>query len=161
MLTFTLRKAIFKDLKKILHVQQLAFLSEAQSLGDFSISPLTQTLESVAEDFLQNEIIVAIDASGKVIGSIRGKRKEEGTLISRLSVAPKCQKNGIGKSLIVAMEELLPSWRYYLFTSSKNYPALELYNKLGYKKYKQEDYSPTILFYHLEKINTIVPENEG
>ena len=50
------------------------------------------------------------------------------------------------------MEQEYPNQRYELFTSTKSISNIRLYEKLGYKKYKEEAVSEELQFVYLEKI---------
>ena len=53
-------KANQSDLPAILLLQKLAYQSEAALVEDYSISPLTQTLDGVTEDFINGVILKSI-----------------------------------------------------------------------------------------------------
>ncbi len=46
-----IKRASADDLKEILDLQKLAYVSEAEIYKDYSIPPLTQTLEQIQADF--------------------------------------------------------------------------------------------------------------
>ena len=46
-----IREAEIHDLPSILALQKLAYQSEAELVGDYSIPPLTQTIEGITDDF--------------------------------------------------------------------------------------------------------------
>ena len=68
----------------------------------------------------------------------------------RLSVCRK--KKGMGTKLLLEIENQYPNHRYELFTSTKSISNIRLYEKLGYKKYKEEAVSEELQFVYLEKI---------
>ena len=67
-----------KDLEEILALQHLAYRSEAELVGDFTIQPLTQTLDELRGEYLKGVVLKAV-AGEKIVGSVRG-REQEGTL---------------------------------------------------------------------------------
>ena len=78
--------------------------------------------------------------------------EENGTIyIGKLMVHPKMQKQGIGTQLLLAMENEFPNHRYELFTSSKSISNIRLYERLGYKIFKEEAVSEELQFVYLEK----------
>ena len=148
-------KAEIKDLRAVLSLQKLAYQSEAQLVNDFSIPPLTQTLEGITEDFNNGVILKAVEQfnTDTVIGSVRG-RFSENTLtlyIGRLIVDPSFQNRGIGTALLSSIEELYPHVRYELFTSDRSSKNLSLYIKNGYKEFKREPLNEHVDFIFLEK----------
>ena len=54
-------KADTHDLPTILSLQKLAFQSEAELVGDYSIPPLTQTLDGITDDFNSGVILKAVE----------------------------------------------------------------------------------------------------
>ena len=115
------------------------------------IPPLKQTIEEVDEEFEKGTFLKVVDDSGAIIGSVRAY-EENGTIyIGKLMVHPKMQKQGIGTQLLLAMENEFPNHRYELFTSSKSISNIRLYERLGYKIFKEEAVSEELQFVYLEK----------
>jgi len=107
------------DLPSILTLQKLVYQSEAELVGDYSIQPLTQTLESITNDFNNGVILKATD-NDEIIGSVRVHFSENTVFIGKLIVTPLRQNQGIGKALLLAAENLYPDKRFELFTSDKS-----------------------------------------
>jgi len=146
-----IEKAQKEDLKEILELQHLAYQSEAKLFGDMDIPPLKQTIEEVDEEFEKGTFLKVVDDSGAIIGSVRAC-EENGTIyIGKLMVHPKMQKQGIGTQLLLAMENEFPNHRYELFTSTKSISNIRLYERLGYKIFKEEAVSEELQFVYLEK----------
>jgi ribosomal protein S18 acetylase RimI-like enzyme len=146
-------KAKIEDLPSILSLQKLCFQSEAQMLNDFSIQPLTQTLESITEEFNKGIILKAVDEKNidEIIGSVRGYVCEGTLHIGKLIVNPSFQNKGVGKALLSSIESMYPNKRYELFTSGKSVKNLNLYIKNGYSEYKQESLNEHTNFVFFEK----------
>jgi ribosomal protein S18 acetylase RimI-like enzyme len=126
------------DLEAILGLQKLAFRSEAELYNDFSIPPLTQTLESIQAEFCRKTFLKAC-AADVIVGSVRGFQKSSVCYVERLIVHPACQGRGIGKALMHALEDRFPdARRYELFTGHKSERNIHLYQKLGYSICRQE-----------------------
>lgn len=140
----------FQDLKEILELQYLAYQSEAILNNDFSIPPLLQTLEEVQEEFRNGTILKAVE-DGTIIGSVRGRVQNNTLLIGKLMVHPSLQRKGIGTKLLQAIERAYPTLRYELFTSNKSEKNLRLYERQGYKRFKEKQVSPDLTFIYLEK----------
>ena len=144
-------KAQACDLKAILELQYLAYQSEAKLFGNMDIPPLMQTIEEVCEEFQKGTVLKAVDDSGDIIGSVRAYEENGTVYIGKLMVHPKMQKQGIGTQLLLAMENEFPNHRYELFTSSKSISNIRLYERLGYKIFKEEAVSEELQFVYLEK----------
>ena len=154
-------KAQACDLKAILELQYLAYQSEAKLFGNMDIPPLMQTIEEVCEEFQKGTVLKAVDDSGDIIGSVRAYEENGTVYIGKLMVHPKMQKQGIGTQLLLAMENEFPNCRYELFTSTKSISNIRLYERLGYKIFKEEAVSEELQFVYLEKcIMDIGTKNE-
>ncbi|MCL2145386.1 MAG: GNAT family N-acetyltransferase [Endomicrobia bacterium] len=144
-------KAENKDLPEIYKLQKEAYISEAEIHNNYSIQPLTQTLEEAEKEFDRGIVLKAVNEDGKITGSVRGFT-DGGTLyIGKLMVHPDFQNKGIGKKLLSSIEELFPDLRYELFTSTKSDKNLAVYTKSGYKEFKREYMPDGVDFVYMEK----------
>ncbi|MBH1941178.1 GNAT family N-acetyltransferase [Mobilitalea sibirica] len=145
-------KAQVEDLQDVLTLQKLAYQSEAMLNNDFTIPPLTETLEQLSETFKSVTILKAIeDSTNEIVGAVRGQAKDHNLLIGRLIVHPRMQNRGIGKQLLRQIEAYFPGYRYELFTSEKSLKNLSLYQKEGYRPYRKEQLSERVTIIYLEK----------
>ncbi|MCL2761043.1 MAG: GNAT family N-acetyltransferase [Desulfuromonadales bacterium] len=145
-------KANVEDLPKILDLQYLAFESEAILLNDYNIQPLKQTLDEVKEEFNSGIILKAIDENNNIIGSIRSSLKNKTLFVAKLIVHPKYQNKGIGRALLYEIEKYSDFERAELYTSSKSAKNLNLYEQVGYRKFKEEGTAGDYKFVYMEKI---------
>lgn len=146
-----IEKAQKEDLKQILELQYLAYQSEAELFGDMDIPPLKQTLDEVYEEFTKGTILKAIDENGVIIGSVRAQQDAGTVYIGKLMVHPDMQNKGIGTKLLAEIENVYSNQRYELFTSTRSIKNIKLYEKLGYKIFKEEIVSEELKFVYLEK----------
>jgi len=148
-------RAKYEDLDRILKIQKLAFRSEAELYNDFSITPLTQSLESIQQDFKTHIFLKAI-YSNEIIGSVKCAVTDNFCWIGRLIVDPDYQGNGIGRRLLEkVMEEFKDVDSFHLFTGCKSLKNLHLYESLGFvkkKEYKDEK-NPEISMVELVRNN--------
>ena len=136
-----IKKAQKEDLQKILELQYLAYQSEAKLFGNMDIPPLKQTIEEVYNEFQKGTILKALDDIGVIIGSVRAYQENGTVYIGKLMVHPKMQRKGIGTKLLLEIEREYPNQRYELFTSTKSISNIRLYERLGYKIFKEETVS--------------------
>lgn len=148
----TIEEARPEDLEAILALQKVAYISEAELINDFTIPPLHQTEESIKEEYKTHLFLIALDQNRQIVGSVRAGKKEESCHIGKLIVNPDCQNRGIGKKLMAEIERRFEDVkRFELFTGSKSSKNLTLYEKLGYKRFRQERISETLTLVFLEK----------
>jgi len=147
-----IQKAEMDDLEEILALQKLAYQNEAKLNNDFTIPPLTQTMEEIRAEFGQ-VLFLKVVQDGRIVGSVRAYEKGGTCYIGRLIVHPEYQNRGIGSSLISAIEESFNCKRFELFTSQRSERNLYLYVKLGYREFKQVALNEKVTLIFLEKLN--------
>lgn len=159
MSTHKILEASLEDAREILDLQKLAYQSEAAIWNDYSIPPLTQTVEEIRAQFGNHLFLKAVDERGRIIGSVRASCDAETCFIGKLIVHPDAQNQGLGTRLMQAIESRFQDTRRFeLFTGTKSERNLYLYQKLGYRIFKQETLSETVELVYLEKENTGVVE---
>jgi N-acetylglutamate synthase-like GNAT family acetyltransferase len=152
MSTHNILEASLEDAREILDLQKLAYQSEAAIWNDYSIPPLTQTLEEVCAQFRDHIFLKAIDENGRIIGSVRASHDTETCYIGKLIVHPDAQNRGLGTKIMQAIEKKFQDvQRFELFTGTKSERNLYVYQKLGYRIFKQKKLSETVELVYLEK----------
>jgi ribosomal protein S18 acetylase RimI-like enzyme len=149
-----IKKATHEDLSKILRLQKLAYLSEAKLLNNYSIQPLTQTLEELEKEFSKSIILKIEDESAnEIIGSVRSYEENDRVYVGKLMVHPDYQNRGIGTKLLKTIETYYTNKTFELFTSNKSEKNILLYKKNGYNEYKRNRVSENLELIFMEKIN--------
>ncbi|MCU6713016.1 GNAT family N-acetyltransferase [Paenibacillus sp. J5C_2022] len=139
------------DLSAILQLQYKAYQSEAELYNDYEIQPLRQSLKEIEEEFEQCLILKAV-RDDRIIGSVRATVLGETCKIGKLIVDPYAQNQGIGTALMKAVEKSCTNVkRLELYTGYKSEKNLHLYEKLGFKAYKQEKVHERLSFVYLCK----------
>lgn len=146
-----IERASSEDAKEILSLQKLAYLSEAEIYGDYSIPPLLQTLDQLRADFESLHFLKA-SIDGELAGSVRGSMQGETCHIGRLIVHPDFRNRGIGSRLMTDIEACFDgAVRYELFTGHLSERNLRLYRSLGYAPFKTEAVTDGLTLVFLEK----------
>ena len=140
-----------EDAEAILELQKLAYQSEAQLYNDFSIPPLTQTLEELRSDFI-GKVFLKAQVEGKIIGSARAYQSVSTCYIERLIVHPSYQRQGIGTALMEQIESCFKqAQRFELFTGHESQRNINLYERLGYEIFKNQEIHKSLSFVFMEK----------
>lgn len=135
----------------ILALQKPAYQSEAVLYNDWPIPPLTQTIESLRQEF-PNLVILKATVGGRIVGSVRAKIAGETCAVGRLIVHPEFQGKGIGSRLLQTIEHSCNNVaKFELFTGSKSENNIRLYQHAGYRITRTQLLSPTISIIFLEK----------
>jgi len=136
---------------ELLELQRLCFQEEAEENHEFNIPPLTQTVESLREDFRTHTVLAAWQGPW-LVGSVRGRREGAVGQISRLLVHPDHRGKGLGTALIAAIEDAFRGVASYeLFTGERSERNLRLYMHLGYVPVRREVVTSHLTLVHLQK----------
>ena len=140
-----IERAKIKDAKEILDLQKLAYESEAEIYNDYTIPPLTQTLEEIRTDF-ESHLFLKASADRRIIGSVRAHTRQETCLIGRLIVHPDFQNQGIGTKLMTEIERYFSRivMRFELFTGHEELSETFIFIKNWAIRYSGMKESPVI-----------------
>lgn len=145
-----IEKAKIDDLKEILDLQHLAYITEAKRFNNMNIQPLTETLNELIEEFNKG-IVLKLTIDNKIVGSIRAYEKDDTVYIGKLMVHPEYRNKGYGSMLLKEIEECYKNKRYELFTSTRSIENIRMYESVGYKPFKTEKINNELEFIYLEK----------
>jgi len=147
-------KATKEDLAQILELQKKAFEPVAIAENNFNIQPMTQTLESIIEEF-DKRVFYKYVLEGTIVGSVRSHLDENNTChVGKLIVHPDFQNCGIGQGLIKIIEKAFSNCnRYEIFTSINAKKTVSLYKKIGYKEINVKNVNGMPIVF-LDKENT-------
>jgi ech hydrogenase subunit C len=163
------------DAAAILALQKTVFQSETEAYGDDSLPAMQQSLQDIEEEFdsqpsraveplgargsgtgadAATDRVVFLKAviNGKVIGSIRGHAEGSDVHLRRLIVHPYFRGRGIGRRLIDEIEKVFPNARRFeTKVGHRNERSLLRFGKLGYAQFKNEQFTPAIMWIYLQK----------
>jgi GNAT superfamily N-acetyltransferase len=127
-----IESANIDDAEQILALQKLAYESEARLYDDWTIPPMTQSLESLVSELHNDTVLKALDGQ-TIVGSVCATVSDNVCHIGRLMVHPSHQGRGLGTALMRAIEERFPdATGFELFTGSRSEGNIRLYTRLGY-----------------------------
>jgi GNAT superfamily N-acetyltransferase len=139
------------DAGGILALQKMAYQSEAELNDDWTIPPLTETLPEIMSEF-ETKVFLKATHADKIVGSVRATLDSGTCQVGRLIVHPDYQGKGIGTLLMGEIEAAFSrAERFELFTGIKSCNNIRLYERLGYRGYRQEDLSPKVRLVFMEK----------
>lgn len=139
------------DAAAILALQKLAYQSEARLYNDFSIPPLLQTLEELRQESAHKTVLKAT-LDQRIIGSVRGFQLGATCFMERLIVHPDHQGWGLGTALMARIEGSFPeARRAELFTGHQSERNIRLYERLGYRIFRQKPVTANLSFVFMEK----------
>ncbi len=137
----TVRPVTPDDAGEILTVQRAAFASEALIYGDPDMPPLTQTLDELRAELVENLGCVAVSGH-RIVGAVRARRDGDLLLIGRLAIAPDQQGEGLGTLLLGAVEDrgrAAGATEAELFTGGLSEANQRLYEREGYRRSEETD----------------------
>ncbi|MFF3761648.1 GNAT family N-acetyltransferase [Streptomyces sp. NPDC002185] len=158
-LSVTISAADAQDAEHILKLQYLCYQSEAELYGDWSIEPLTQSLDALRAELDEGYGLVA-RLGDEVVASVRGRLDEDGTVrIAKLIVHPRMRRHGLGGRLLDGIERhfaaaepaTASAKRYQLFTGHRSEGNLRLYRSKGYAQVSTRELGPKLTLVTLEK----------
>lgn len=139
------------DFEEILKLQKEAFISEAAACNDFTIAPLTQTTESLLQDY-NNKLIIKGEDNNEIVCSVRAYEKDSTCYIERLIVSPGLQNKGIGSETLKFIEnEFKACTRFELFTGKHSSRNIYFYEKHGYKIFREQKINDRLTLVFMEK----------
>lgn len=139
------------DIKELYELQLLAFESEAEMIGSRSVPALMETYQHAVSDFENWNVFKTLNDSGKIIASIRSRSVGNYIDVGRLMVHPDYRARGIASALLNEVDKLYPGKILELYTCTKSNTNIRLYERAGYKTYKEEKGSDDLFFFYMRK----------
>ena len=147
----TVRPAKIQDAAAMHALQKLAFEEEGRRSGTWDIPPLIEDVTSIVRH-IENEVAIVAVRNEELVGSVRGVSGDHGWVIRALIVHPECQGQGLGSTLLKALEAKLPApVRVDLTTNTLMERNVAFYEKHGYTVHSRTTPFPGIILAHMSK----------
>lgn len=118
--------------RRIRDLQRASYAVEAELIGFDRMPPLVEKVQDVTN--LALTILGSVDGS-ELQGLLGYDRVGSVIDIDRLAVHPACFRRGIGRSLMEALHlREADASRFDVSTGAENFPAVNLYRRLGYEQ---------------------------
>lgn len=143
--------ADINDIPELYHLQLLAFESEAKMIGSRDVPALQETEDDNRIDFANWNTLKLADDDGKIIGAIRYKRNCGVVDVGRLMIHPDYRHRGFAQMLLSEVDTECPNEIKELYTCTKSLSNIRLYEKMGYKPYKEHTKANGLTFVYMRK----------
>ena len=143
--------ADINDVPELYELQLISFESEAEMIGSRDVPALIETKEENEKDFASWNTVKLIDDFGKIIGSIRYRKTGDVTEVGRLMVHPNYRRKGLAQKLIAEIDLICPEEIKELYTCTKSWTNIKLYEKMGYKAFKEKTEPNGLSFVYMRK----------
>jgi len=139
------------DVAELYALQLRAFESEAEMIGSRNVPALMESGDENRADFVHWTVLITRDGSGRIIGAVRYRKVDGHIDVGRLMVAPEHRNRGVASGLMRAVEEVTQEDTFELYTCTKSYTNIRLYEQLGYRIFKEERGERDLSFAYMRK----------
>lgn len=148
---FKITLADAHDISELYQLQLLAFESEAEMIGSRDVPALMETEEHNRNDFVNWTTYKMVNQKGKIIAAIRYKKEGEILEIGRLMVHPDYRQQGLAQRLVSEVDRMNPYDMKELYTCTKSWINIRLYQKMGYTPVKEVSEDTGLSFVYMRR----------
>jgi GNAT superfamily N-acetyltransferase len=123
------------DAGEVFTLQRAAYVTEAQAHGDLALPPLVQSLDELAVELADPQVLaLGLREGARLVAAVRVRIEDEAAELRRLVVAPDRQGHGLGTRLLREAEQQVPEpvQLLRLFTGEHSLANQRLYQRHGY-----------------------------
>ena len=140
-----------ENIKELYELQLVAFESEAEMIGSRNVPALLESYDEFKDDFGSWNVLIRKNSEGKIIGAARYKAEDSYVEVGRVFVMPEYRNRGIAMALLKAIEEESGGSVFELYTCTRSWINIRLYEKSGYTIYKEEKGERDLSFAYMRK----------
>ena len=132
---FSVRPASLQDAEGILQCLEEAFAPFRNTYTPSAFADTVLTLETLRNRFARMRVLVAIDGSGRVLGTVAYKTENGEGHIRGMAVLPECQGSGIAKGLLDQVQSDVRELNCRAITLNTTRPlrrAIRFYERNGF-----------------------------
>lgn len=146
-----LERAVLADASELYELQLLAFETEAEMIGSRDVPALQQSREDHRADFFNWTTLKLVDDTNKIRGAIRFRPCGEVMEVGRLMTHPDCRRMGLAQILLSEVDRLCPLETKELYTCTKSWTNIRLYEKMGYRAFREVMEDSGLSFVYMRK----------
>ena len=140
-----------EDISALYQLQLLAFESEAEMIGSRDVPALQETAAENRADFANWNTLKLEDDAGRLIGAIRYRPRDGFVDVGRLMIHPDYRHQGLAQKLLSEVDRVCPGEIKELYTCTKSWSNIRLYEKMGYTPYKEHTEDSGLSFVYMRK----------
>ena len=146
-----IERATFDDINELYELQLIAFESEAEMIGSREVPALQESKEDNAADFTNWQVLKLVKEDGKIIAAIRYRIDGDIVEVGRVMTHPDYRRKGLARILLNEVDKAYPGNIKELYTCTKSWTNICLYEKMGYKHYKEVEGGRGLSFVYMRK----------
>lgn len=150
-MSYCIKRADSGDIPALYDLQLLAFESEAEMIGSRDVPALLESREHHQNDFSNWVTLKLLNDSDEIIGAIRYRRSGDVIEIGRLMVHPDFRQQGLAQRMLAEVDKACPQETKELYTCTKSWINIRLYEKTGYKAFKEVTENSGLSFVYMRK----------
>lgn len=139
------------DVPELYRLQLLAFESEAKMIGSRNVPALLETEAENAADFKNWDVLKIVNDHCEIIAAIRYRLLKDMIEVGRLMVHPAYRRQGLACRLLSEVDKKYPDRTKELYTCTKSWTNICLYEKMGYRAFKEKTEDSGLSFAYMRK----------
>lgn len=140
-----------RDIPEIYRLQLRAFESEAAMIGSRDVPALQEREDDFRRDFSNWTTLKLVADGGGIIGVIRYRHDGDIVDVGRLMTHPDYRRQGLAAKLLEAVDAACVGKTRELYTCTKSWTNIRLYEKMGYHPVKEVTEATGLSFVYMRK----------